>query len=299
MTLQQAKYLMAIIRLGSITKASKEMYVAQSGLSSIIKEVEQEFGIQIFRRSNRGVELTLQGREFAEDLQHMLDQYDYIQEKYSHLAEEEVRLCVSAQHHVCGEEAFLKLVSGYQAKSFRFGYMKVNTERLLEDVEGGASDLGILFYYLDVKSILIQELRNRNLIFNHIAYQPPHIYVRRGHPLTDKTSVTTEELCDFPHISYDTTGTGASLYTATLRRANVSRQTFYMTDRATAYTILRRTDAYAVGAGFLSADDADMGIQCVPVKCDETLEVGWIYRDKQQISDVAQSFIALLKQFYC
>ncbi len=55
MTLQQAKYLLSIKQHGSVTRASKELFVAQSSLSATIKEVEKEYGLELFRRRGAGL----------------------------------------------------------------------------------------------------------------------------------------------------------------------------------------------------------------------------------------------------
>ena len=54
MTLQQLRYLIAIAEYGSINAAAQNLYASQSNLSTAIKELEQELGISIFTRSNRG-----------------------------------------------------------------------------------------------------------------------------------------------------------------------------------------------------------------------------------------------------
>ena len=56
MTLQQLRYLIAIAEYGSINAAAQNLYASQSNLSTAIKELEQELGITVFTRSNRGAD---------------------------------------------------------------------------------------------------------------------------------------------------------------------------------------------------------------------------------------------------
>jgi len=44
--------------------AAKKLYVSQPALSSSIHELEEELGILIFERTNKGISLTDEGREF-------------------------------------------------------------------------------------------------------------------------------------------------------------------------------------------------------------------------------------------
>ena len=63
MTLLQMNYLVEIYRCGSMNKAAQNLFVSQSAVSAAIRELEEELGIRIFHRSNRGIALTEDGRE--------------------------------------------------------------------------------------------------------------------------------------------------------------------------------------------------------------------------------------------
>ena len=58
MNLTDLHYVVEIDKSGSISKAAKELYVAQPNLSKAIKHLEREFGISIFERSSKGVKAT-------------------------------------------------------------------------------------------------------------------------------------------------------------------------------------------------------------------------------------------------
>ena len=60
MNLQQLKYVLAIYKEGSITKASHALFCAQPNVSSALKSLESELHIRIFDRTLNGVELTPQ-----------------------------------------------------------------------------------------------------------------------------------------------------------------------------------------------------------------------------------------------
>ena len=64
MTLQQLKYVVCIAETGNITIAAEKLFIAQPSLTNSIKNLEEELGITIFNRNNRGVTLTEQGNIF-------------------------------------------------------------------------------------------------------------------------------------------------------------------------------------------------------------------------------------------
>ena len=51
MTIQQLKYIIKIVECGSITEAARQMYISQPSLSAALKELESEFGIELFYRT--------------------------------------------------------------------------------------------------------------------------------------------------------------------------------------------------------------------------------------------------------
>jgi len=55
------RYFSAVARHGSIREAADELHVAQSALSRQIQKLEQDFGVPLFERHARGVELTSAG----------------------------------------------------------------------------------------------------------------------------------------------------------------------------------------------------------------------------------------------
>ena len=64
MKLQQLRYAIEIEKCGSLSKAAKRLFVSQPNLSNAIKDLEIELGISIFKRNNRGVQVTEKGATF-------------------------------------------------------------------------------------------------------------------------------------------------------------------------------------------------------------------------------------------
>ena len=64
MTFQQLTYALEVARCTSINKAADQLYTHQSNVSNVIKQLEDELGVQIFLRSKKGIVVTEEGREF-------------------------------------------------------------------------------------------------------------------------------------------------------------------------------------------------------------------------------------------
>ena len=56
----------AAARLGSFERAADELAVSQSAVSHLVRSLEKQLGQRLFERRDRGVRLTLAGREYLE-----------------------------------------------------------------------------------------------------------------------------------------------------------------------------------------------------------------------------------------
>lgn len=64
MTLQQLRQVLTIAESNSMNEAAKKLFVSQPNLSATVREVEEELGITVFMRNNRGITVTAEGEEF-------------------------------------------------------------------------------------------------------------------------------------------------------------------------------------------------------------------------------------------
>ncbi len=82
--------------------------------------------------------------------------------------------------------------------SYHCGFYECRTSEVLDRVERGLDDLGIIFFTEHSKGQMIQELRNRGIIFNHIVYQTAHAYICQNHPLANSQEINIEEMIQYP-----------------------------------------------------------------------------------------------------
>ena len=146
--------------------------------------------------------------------------------------------------------------------------------------------------------MFMQEIERRSLIFHHMAYTNMFIYVRKSHPLAAQKQVSLADMANYPFISYDYQNPDAAKYTSSFGQHNHSHKIFHISDRATAYSLLRRTDAYATGSGYVSADESYADIVSIPIYDTEKIEVGWLSRGQYILSELASTFVELLEKSY-
>ena len=101
MTLQQLRYATAVADTGTISRAAQQYYISHPSLTSAVRELEQELGMTIFHRTNRGAALTPEGEEFMGYARQILAQMELIEEKYLGSAPVKHQFCVGTALFLC------------------------------------------------------------------------------------------------------------------------------------------------------------------------------------------------------
>lgn len=86
MELRHLRYFLAVAEALSFNKAATKLRVAQPALSRQVQDLEDEIGVDLFKRSPHGVILTAEGRLFADEAREVLKQVDEAVERVRALA---------------------------------------------------------------------------------------------------------------------------------------------------------------------------------------------------------------------
>lgn len=76
--LELLRNFLVVSRMQSFSKASAYLYMDQSTISKQIKQLEKRFGITLFVRNAQGVQLTVDGRRFAQQAEQLLDDFQHL-----------------------------------------------------------------------------------------------------------------------------------------------------------------------------------------------------------------------------
>jgi DNA-binding transcriptional LysR family regulator len=63
-TLRQFRYFIAVADCASVSAAARQLNIAQSAITTAVRQLEEEVGVRLFERSSRGVILTPDGHRF-------------------------------------------------------------------------------------------------------------------------------------------------------------------------------------------------------------------------------------------
>ena len=128
-----------------MTRASEELHISQPAISQSIKKLEDQLGGTLFLRSNKGMELTEEGKMFYEYVKGALDLINNAEHEFTSfkdLSKGEIKIGCSA--------TLTKLVVMDALRDFHIDYPNINivitnglTSNLINDLKLGRLDLVI------------------------------------------------------------------------------------------------------------------------------------------------------------
>ena len=146
MNITQIKYVLEIASSSSMREAATKLFVSQPALSASVSELEDELGILIFERTNKGISLTDEGREFVSYAKKAVGQYEILEDRYLSKDSDKERFSVSTQHYNFAIKAFTDVIKAADPERYVFSVHETKTRDVLEDVRTMKSEVGIISF---------------------------------------------------------------------------------------------------------------------------------------------------------
>ena len=190
MTSISLRYFATVARRGSFREAAEELHVAQSALSRQIQKLEQDFGVPLFQRHARGVELTSAGEIFLRHARSSLRQTERVRSELDALK--------GLRRGTINIQSIESLVPGVLPQAimrFRARHPGITfevtvdrTDRIIAAVREGRTDIG-LASYPPVEPDLTTVFKMREPL---VALMSPR------HPLAGRPKVSLADSISYP-----------------------------------------------------------------------------------------------------
>ena len=252
MTILQLKYVLAIASSSSMREAASKLFVSQPALSATIHELEEELGIRIFDRTNKGISLTEQGREFLVYAKQAVSQYELIEDRYIEKDKDRKHFSVSMQHYVFAVHAFVETVKDFGTDRYIYSVHETRTDEVLTNVRDLHSEIGVLAYTKNTETILKKLFREYGLVFHPLMVKDTYAYVWEDHPLAGKEELSLDELREYPCVSFDQTSDNAFYLSEEALGDYEFDKLIRSNDRATSAEIMAKLNGYSIGTGMMT-----------------------------------------------
>ena len=183
MDLRQLEYFVRVAELGSFTKASIVLSVAQPALSKQIRRLEVELRQTLFNRNGRGISLTEGGTLLLDHAKGILGQVERARHELSTIKDSPVGKVIIATPPITGKALTTGLITAFREKCPRAsleiieGKSRIIHEWLLM----GRIDIGILYDPPPSPTLEITPLMNHELSL--ISLTTPRSRIPKGKPV--------------------------------------------------------------------------------------------------------------------
>ena len=251
MTLTQLQYAITIAGAGSMNEAARALFLSQPSLSSAMKELEEEIGVRLFLRTNRGIALTPEGEEFIGYARQVVEQYSLMESRYIKKEKIKKKFSVSMQHYTFAVKAFIEMVKQFGMDEYEFAVYETKTYEVIENVKDFKSEIGILYLNAFNEKVLKKIFSEYNLEFHEILKCGIYVYMWKGHPLAKRKEVTLDELDEYPCLSFDQGKNNSFYFAEEVLSAYEYKRLIKANDRATLLNLMVGMNGYTMCSGIL------------------------------------------------
>jgi len=192
MKLDQLRTFQQVAITRSFTKAARELFLTQPAVSQQVKGLEDSYGVKLFDRSGKTIELTAEGKVLYSKINLLLNELKDIEKLFEDLSGLDIgRIDIGST--AIFSTYFLPRAMGRFIKSYRGVEIELhtgNSHKVITKILEGSVDFGfggVVKPEPDIQYMMI--------------HQEPFVFVvGADHPLAGQSRVNVEDLKPFPFI---------------------------------------------------------------------------------------------------
>ena len=185
--------LQALLEEKSVTRAAARLFISQPAMSRVLQRLRYQLDDPLFTRTGNELVPTPKARDLQQRLPRLLDGIlDMVSEgefdPTTYVGE--ITIAVPEFVAISLISQLTKVITEYAPGLI----LSISSET--DSVEGELAD-GVLDFAIDIEKTMTGDITTTPL-----AIFTPSIWMREGHPLADKETVTLTEILEYPFIQY-------------------------------------------------------------------------------------------------
>lgn len=315
MTENHLKSIISIAEAGSLSTASKNLFVSQPYLTKIVKSIEKKYHIIIFKRSKNGLETTDEGRKFIAKAKEIIENVEDLSKiKNKTLT---TRLTISSFPSSYTMQAYIEYMKIVDKSNIlsRCSYFEKNIMEIINDVYLQTCDIGIIF----MKDSFIKQnstfFYNKNIEYKKLFDTEPSILCRKNHPLLKIKKPTVSDLYKYRLVAFSTKynvhfgkldeGYYNQDSMSTIINYDKFKHITYVQNRGPMHNILNATDSIAIGNHTSTTTNEVFNLACTPLKKyinnidneEFNNSLYYIHLKTKPLSQYAKMYLEILKKY--
>lgn len=305
--LEHLSYVIEVSKEGSINRAAEKLFLSQPYLSSCLKELENHLGVNLFKRSNKGVVLTDAGEKFlayAQEIEELLFKIEHLKNA-AFLQNSCFR--VSSMYSFTMLDLFWNYKQAHQDEKVHYSYTEMQNSLVPIHVKNGDADFGFFYYTPEEEAGVMKDMAEGGLKFTELCQERLFAVLSTKHPLAKQASVTLQELSAYSLVVEKRKlahGRGIDSYNIIFPQVFKQFKTqpiVFDNNRSLLYFITKSDDCFTIGQKCLNLSNPFLQtgeITYLPISDLETpIHVGVVERMGDGESK-HEEFIAYVKNFF-
>lgn len=231
-------YALEVERVGSITQAAQNLYMAQPNLSKALKELEKELGFPVFKRTSTGVKVTEEGAQFLYHAKRIMEQFEAVSKIGARSGTDKLQYKISIPRGSYIVDGFTSFVSELKLeKGMEITINETNALGTIGNVADRGYNIGIIRYQVVDEEYYLNSLKTNHLSCETIWEFEYVLVMSEHHPLAGKEDLTIEDLKDYTKITHGDIELPHDKFTGKAKR-NQNRNVIYVYERGSQFDLL-------------------------------------------------------------
>lgn len=194
MDIRHLQYFLEVARLRSFTKAAETLYITQPTISKTIKNMEDEWGVTLFHRQGKRIELTDAGRIMYQQAQQMVEAFRRVSDELEDLMNLKRGHLRIGLPPMIGSSFFPEVIGQFHDKypQITIQLIEDGAKKVEADVESGETDIGVAVLPVNEEVFHYYSFVKENL----------RLLLHPSHRLAGRDSVSLAELAEEPFVLF-------------------------------------------------------------------------------------------------
>ncbi|GAA0102624.1 LysR family transcriptional regulator [Paraclostridium bifermentans] len=186
MDIRSLKYFLEVCKHGSLSKAAKNLYISQQGLSKAISTLEKEINAPLFYRNSNGSDLTKYGEYLKDKSVSIVYQFDILTEGIKEMAH--------TDKHIIKIGVSYGVLNSLSMDLFdNFKEFNPNIDLIIEEYTDFECEEAVLNNHVDI-GFAISHLDKNKFDYELIKSERLYALVSKAHPLCTKDYLDFSDL---------------------------------------------------------------------------------------------------------
>ena len=287
MNLLQMQYFKAVCETGTVSAAAALLHVAQPSLSVAIRDLENEFGTRLFKRTHQGMQLTEEGETFLALCSDILDRAESAERRMQALGRSKTALSLGVPPMI-GSLILPLIYRDFAMKNedIHLEISECGREEMLKRLHAGTVDMAFIPY---------AKKSDTDLAVLHLCTLSVVCAAAPSHPLCQRSALSATELSGVPFVTFKEGFFQTQRIRAWFAREGAEPRILTATDQLS--TILRMIESgTAVGCLFDALIEKESAVKAIPLSPAIPVHIGLAYKKDKYFSDGMQRFKGFIEK---